>query len=382
MCADVVNPAAFEDENRVGVDQRGQAVRDDDQGAALRNAQQVGVDDRLAVGVERAGRLVEDQDPRVADQRPRNREPLLLTARQVRRAFLDEGLVAARQLLDEFLGAGQTRRLDDLLEAGIGLRGGDRLADRPAEQEILLQHDAQARAQVVDVDLAQIVAVDLDQPLIIAVQQLQQPGDSGLARPASPDDAEHGAFGNGERHLLERRRVRALVAKGDLVELDAADQRGADPPARAPLFGRLIDHARDQLHGAAGFIELNDGLRGLDQRTDDAVGQHHKGDDRADIHRILVRKREIHRHRDDAVCHQPLERVNDGLHPVRQDSFGVALFRDIGDMHVPLVAVLGVERQGFNGANTVDRLDQEGSAAGLGRDHGADTPSDRRQHKD
>src|SRR6202043_1890693 len=67
--ADVVNPSAFEDEDRVGVHQREKAVRDDDQGAALRDAQQVGVDDRLAVGVERAGRLVEDQDAWVADQR-------------------------------------------------------------------------------------------------------------------------------------------------------------------------------------------------------------------------------------------------------------------------------------------------------------------------
>src|SRR5713101_1662936 len=48
-------------------------------------------------------------------------------------------------------------------------------AQRAAEQEILLQHDAEARAQKIQIDLAQIVAVDLDQPLIIAVQRLEQP---------------------------------------------------------------------------------------------------------------------------------------------------------------------------------------------------------------
>ena len=103
----------------------------------------------------------------------RDRQTLALTARQIGRAFLDEGLVAARQLLDEFLGPGEPRRLHDLLEAGVWLRGGNRVADRTAEQEIFLQHDAKARAQMIDVDLAQVVAVDLDQSLVIAVQQLQ-----------------------------------------------------------------------------------------------------------------------------------------------------------------------------------------------------------------
>src|SRR5260370_22444979 len=105
MGADVVDAATLKHEDRVGVHQRGEAVRDDNQRPALRDAQQVGVDDGLAVGIERAGRLVEDQDPRIADQRPGDGEPLLLTARQVGRAFLDEGLVAARQLLDELLGS-------------------------------------------------------------------------------------------------------------------------------------------------------------------------------------------------------------------------------------------------------------------------------------
>src|ERR1700736_387526 len=223
MGADVVDPAAFEHEDRVGADQRGEAVRDDDQRPALGDAQQVGVDNRLAVGVERAGRLVEDQDPRIADQRPRDGEPLLLTARQVGRAFLDEGLVAARQLLDEFLGSGEPRRLDDLLETGVGFRRGDRLADRTAEQEILLQHDAQARAQMIDVDLAQVVAVDLDQALVVAVQQLQQPGHGRLARPAAADDAKDRPLGNGERYSIERRRRRTVIAKGDVAEVDRAD---------------------------------------------------------------------------------------------------------------------------------------------------------------
>src|SRR5436305_2190944 len=95
--ADVVNAAALEDEDRIRIHQRGEAVRDDDEGAALRDAQQVGVDDRLAVRIERARRLVEDQDARIADQRPGDRETLPLPARPVCRALRAKGLIAARQ---------------------------------------------------------------------------------------------------------------------------------------------------------------------------------------------------------------------------------------------------------------------------------------------
>jgi hypothetical protein len=59
VAADVVDAAAFEHEDRIRGDQRRQPVRNNDQSAPLRDAQQVGVDDRLAVGVERARRLVE-----------------------------------------------------------------------------------------------------------------------------------------------------------------------------------------------------------------------------------------------------------------------------------------------------------------------------------
>ena len=68
---------------------------------------QIGTDDRLALRVERARRFVEDEDGRIVDQRARDRQPLLLTARQVGRSFLDVGVVAVRHSLDEFVGAGQ-----------------------------------------------------------------------------------------------------------------------------------------------------------------------------------------------------------------------------------------------------------------------------------
>src|SRR5215475_163370 len=97
-------------------------------------------------------------------------------------------------MLDKLLRPRQSRGIDDLLEARIRFGGGDGLADRTAEQEIVLQHDAEAGAEMIDVDLAQIVAVDFDQSLVVAVQHLQETGDRRLARAAASHDSENGAL--------------------------------------------------------------------------------------------------------------------------------------------------------------------------------------------
>ena len=56
------------------------------------------LDQPLADGVERGRRLVEDQDPRVLEQHPRDRDPLLLAARQLVAALADDRVVAVGHL--------------------------------------------------------------------------------------------------------------------------------------------------------------------------------------------------------------------------------------------------------------------------------------------
>src|SRR5262245_30565454 len=88
----VDHAAAVEDEDAVRRHQRGQPVRDDDHRPARRDAREVGVDDRLAFGVEGAGRLVEDEDARIDDQGAGDRQALPLAAREVGRTLIDVGL--------------------------------------------------------------------------------------------------------------------------------------------------------------------------------------------------------------------------------------------------------------------------------------------------
>src|SRR6185437_8054644 len=115
------------------------------------------------------GGFVEDHELRIDDQCARYGKALALAAGKVGRAFLNPGFIALRQALDELLRAGEPRRAHRVLETKAWPPGEDIVLDRAAEQEILLQHDAEALAQMAQIDLAQIRPVDLDRPRILSV---------------------------------------------------------------------------------------------------------------------------------------------------------------------------------------------------------------------
>ena len=213
------------------------------------------------------------------------------------------------------------------------------------------------------------------------MQRLEQAGYRGFARPAAADDAKDRSLGNGERDALERRRGGVRIAERDVVELDAADKRGADAATRAARLRRLIDDARGQRDRAAGFVDLHDRLCRLDHRHRHALGHDHEGEDRAEIHRVFIDKGEINRHGDDPVRHQHLERVDHGLDHVGREPLVEPGLRDAGDMHVPGVALAGIEGQRLDRADAVDRLDQVNAARRLRLHRQPDLAPDRGQHR-
>ena len=95
----------------------------------------------LGLDVERGGRLVEQQDRRVLQHRARDREPLALAGRELGAALAERRVVAERQLLDELVGARDARRRAHRLVDRVRHRVADVLADRGAEEQVLLQRD-------------------------------------------------------------------------------------------------------------------------------------------------------------------------------------------------------------------------------------------------
>jgi hypothetical protein len=70
--------AVLEHHDQVGVADRREAVGDDERGATVQEASQRAFDLPLGADVDGARRLVEDQDARIGEQRPRERDELAL----------------------------------------------------------------------------------------------------------------------------------------------------------------------------------------------------------------------------------------------------------------------------------------------------------------
>src|SRR5438552_3160357 len=114
-------------------------MRDHERGPAGAKAPEAVLDHLLALAVEARRRFVEDQDPRVGEDRARDRHALPLPARQLDPALADDRVVALGKLVDELVAVRDAARGPDLVRRGAGPRVADVLRDRAVEQEVLLE---------------------------------------------------------------------------------------------------------------------------------------------------------------------------------------------------------------------------------------------------
>ncbi len=111
--ARVDDPPLVEHDDAVGQAQRRAPVGDEDRRPADHQPAQGRVDLLFDPAVDRRGGVVEQQDPRVGEERPGERDPLALAAREQQAPFADDGVVAVGQLHDEPVRlGGPGRRLD------------------------------------------------------------------------------------------------------------------------------------------------------------------------------------------------------------------------------------------------------------------------------
>mmetsp|Transcript_33988 Transcript_33988/g.85615 ORF Transcript_33988/g.85615 Transcript_33988/m.85615 type:complete len:567 (-) Transcript_33988:863-2563(-) len=189
---------------------RGQAVRDDHHGLAalglLHDAIQCGLHQRLALRVQRAGGLVQQQQGRVSHQRTRDHDALLLAAAE--HVARHTRVVALRQLGDELVGVGQARRGHELL-AGRVDPVADVGGDGGGEELWFLADDADLAAVPASIQRAQRLAVQKQLALAGVVQALQQRHERALPAAAEPHDGGQLPRAYREVDALQRGRVGA-----------------------------------------------------------------------------------------------------------------------------------------------------------------------------
>ena len=152
--------AVIDDDDAIGLLHGCEAVRNDDRRALRHELLERLLHEQLARGVERARRLVEQQDRRILENRARDRDALPLPARQPRAALAEKRVVALRQRAQELVGLGRSRGGLDLRVAGVGPPVADVLACRRAEQHRVLRHEADAPPHLLGIRARDVDAVD------------------------------------------------------------------------------------------------------------------------------------------------------------------------------------------------------------------------------
>ena len=109
----------LEHDDPVGAARELERVRDEDRRAALHQPLEPLEELRLGLRVERRRRLVQQQDRRVAEQRPGDPDPLALAAGETDALGPELRLVAVRQRDDELVSRRRPGRLVDRLGAHV-----------------------------------------------------------------------------------------------------------------------------------------------------------------------------------------------------------------------------------------------------------------------
>ena len=124
MAAPLDNGTFVHDNDLIGMNDRGQAMRDHEHRTVFHELIQGGLDQSFRFIVEGAGRFVQNQDGGIAQECAGNGQTLRHSAREQRAAFADDGVVAeaAFEVRDEFVGIGPFGGIFNLMTVILFIR--------------------------------------------------------------------------------------------------------------------------------------------------------------------------------------------------------------------------------------------------------------------
>ena len=234
------NAAGLQVDDLVGQGDRGVAVgHHHDCGVAGKGPQprqNCGLDMRVDTG----GRVVEDQQPRLPDQRPREGNPLPLPSRQGRPPLAKTGIERAGKGPDELLGQRGPQGRPHLPVVVVRPQG-HVAPHRVVEQECLLRNERDCASDPLVVEQADIDTIEEHPPR----GGVDEPDEQGRQRrfPGArrPDDGDGAARRYLERHVTNRGgrpTDRVGIGIRETIEVDANRGCGDTRESRGVGIGR------------------------------------------------------------------------------------------------------------------------------------------------
>ena len=154
------HPSAVEHGDTVDVTHRRQPVRDDQRRPAGHQVPECLLHGALALGIERRGRLVEEQDRAGREDRAGDSQPLPLATGQADAPLAQEARVALRQPRDELVGARGHAGRADFVVGRVGATVADVFQHRRGEDHRVLRNDRDPAPHVRGLGGPHVDAVD------------------------------------------------------------------------------------------------------------------------------------------------------------------------------------------------------------------------------
>ena len=205
----------------------------------------------LRLGVERRGRLVENEDGRVLEQRPGDGQPLPLPAGQPLPAFANRGAIPVGHGGDELV---RVRRPCRGLDLGVGRSGRavcDVARDGVVEEHRVLGDHRDLLPQRGHGAVADVAAVEQDDALGHVEEPRDQVDQRRLAGAAQADDGHHLPGVDGKADVTQdAAAVTVLVMERDTSELDTLlERRQRCRSGTIAHFRVRVEHPEDALAG-------------------------------------------------------------------------------------------------------------------------------------
>ena len=140
MAALLDDPAALDDHDQIRVTDRGEPVGNDEARTIPPQFRHRLLHQQFGSGVDRAGRLIKDQQLGLGHKGPSDGDQLLLAGAEVAAVVAECGLITVRQRSNEVVDVGGACCSEDVTLGRVGSAVGDVLGDGPAEQPAILKH--------------------------------------------------------------------------------------------------------------------------------------------------------------------------------------------------------------------------------------------------
>ena len=233
-----------------------------------------GTDQLVRLGIDGAGRIVENQNLRLLQQRTGDAQALALSAGHIGTALLDVRVVLIGEFLNESIGLRELRGMANLFIGGVRVAPPEVFGNSAGEQHVLLQHHGHLIAQRLEIVVAYIHAADLQRTGAHVVQSRHELYQRRLCRTSTADDADGHAGADLQVDVVKHGLFGTVgVAEGDVVEFDGAVGHVSHRLCRVLHRAFLLQHLADTL-----------GRSLRNNHHDEDHGQHHHG--HKDLHGV------------------------------------------------------------------------------------------------